>query len=144
MSMAQGQQAPAAVPQEQLTEQDVEELIPTDEEFSQDGFTPGDSPEQVKQRILEFLEKLGLMEDFKDQASKLEFTKQLDSYVEALFAGDEEAVVSNPIHEILKQASASMGDIDSMEELPEQGMQAEGQPTDFAAMMPPGGGMGGR
>jgi hypothetical protein len=135
MAMAQGQ----AAPQEQLTEQDVNELIPTDEEFSQDGFTPGDSPEKVKQRILEFLEKLGLMEDFKDQYSKLEFTKKLDEYVKALFAGDEEAVASNPIHAILTEASASMGDI-SGDEMPQQAPAAN---KDFASMMPPGGGMSG-
>ena len=122
MKMAQqGQEAPKEQPQAEQGAQEKEPEI-------QGG------REGVKQRLMQAFEQLGYMETLKTPAQQQEFAMQLDQLVELLVAKKFKEIQAHPLMK-------KMNDL-----IPQQKQQAAPQagPTDFASMMPPGGGMSGR
>ena len=138
MAMAQQQgvnpqQPPTPGAEQQFNPQDIG---PTMEQMGAAGLPTGGSSKEIKQRILAMLQQTGLLEMFKTPAEKQKLAKDMDALVEAMESEDIEAIQSNPIIKLLEQA------IPGEEEQPQQQQQAG--PKNFAGMMPPGGGMGGR
>jgi hypothetical protein len=142
MAMAQGQQAPAATPQqapegaEEITEENV---------FGGAGLPTEKTPEAGKKRLMMVLEELGITEGLRpDQLQQL--TKLVDEYVAIAQKGDLAALEKHPISQLLNQAQQEFQQ--TMQPQPTGGTvpQQGAAPKDFASMMPPkpGGGMGGR
>jgi hypothetical protein len=122
MKMAQqGQAAPKEQPQAEQAPQG-------------DGLTVQGGREGVKQRLMSAFEQLGYMETLKTPAQQQEFAMQLDQLVELLVAKKFKEIQAHPLMKKMNEL------------IPQQKQQAAPQagPTDFASMMPPGGGMSGR
>lgn len=120
MGMMQGQQptSPQEAQQTQLAEDEaamLQDFEPfTDEDFQQMGMTPGNSPEAVKARIVELLERLGFMKDLK-AGDKMELFQEVDKFVQALISGDQATADQSPINDMLGSFDESMGQMDDME-----------------------------
>jgi acyl-CoA synthetase (NDP forming) len=139
MAMAQGQQSPAASPQQ--APEGAEELN-AKSVFEEVGLPTEDTPEAGKKRLMMVLEELGIMEGLRpDQLQQL--TKLVDEYVAIAQKGDLAALEKHPISQLLNQAQQEFQQ--SMQPQPTGGPvpQQGAVPQDFASMMP-GGGMGGR
>jgi len=132
--MAQGQ----AKPTEEVTQEDNNEAaafmksLPTMKKMGEAGLPTGDSREEQKQRLLSMLESLGLMAMFETPAKQQELAANIDALITAMENEDVEAITSNPIMILIEEATSK------------QQPQAAAAPTNFAGMVPPGGGMSGR
>ena len=132
--MAQGQ----AKPTEEVTQEESNEAaafmkqLPTMEKMGKAGLPTGDSREEQKQRLLSMLESLGLMAMFETPAKQQELAANIDALITAMEEEDVEAIKSNPIMTLIEEATSK------------QQPQAAAAPTNFAGMVPPGGGMSGR
>ena len=133
MAMAQQPQAQEQ-PTEELTPEEMQELKFSDEDFKESGLTPGESPDAMKQRFLEILQKAGVLDEY-TKAEVREIVKEIDAYVEAMLAGDLEKVKSSYLNDLLADV-----DLESPIDMPGEEQPQQGG-TDFAGMMPPGGGM---
>jgi hypothetical protein len=136
-AMAQGQQQPTeeVTMEERKGSAEFVKSLPTMEGMGKEGLPTGDSREDIKARILGMLEKLGLMEMFDTPAKQQELAMNIDALITAYENDDAKAIESNPIIQLITEASSKPE--------PEQPQQQAG-PTDFSAMVPPGGGMSGR
>ena len=134
-AMAQGQQQPTeeVTMEEKKGAAEFMKSLPTMEGMGKEGLPTGESREDIKARILGMLEKLGLMEMFDTPAKQQELAMNIDALITAYENNDAQAIESNPIIQLITEASSK----------PEQPQQQAG-PTDFSAMVPPGGGMSGR
>lgn len=132
MAMAQGQ----GQAQEQLTPEEKEELTFSDQDYQESGLTPGNSPEAMKARLTELLQKSGMLEGFSKEELQ-DLAMEIDNYVKAMLNNDVKTIQSSYITEMLSQIGMDFGE---GEEMP----QEQAAPTNFAGMMPPGGGMGGQ
>ena len=135
MAMAQQQgvnpqQPPAPGAEPQISAQDIG---PTMEQMGAAGLPTGDSPEDIKERILAMLKQTGLLEMFKTAEQKQQLEQAMDELIEAMETENIELLKNNLIIKLLEKASPEV-------EAPQQ----QAAPTNFAGMMPPGGGMGGR
>ena len=145
-AMAQGQQQSKEQPNQEFTAEEQEGLkgfaktVPTMKQMGAAGFPTGESREEMKQRILMFLEQLGLMEMFDTPAKQQELAANLEALIDAYEAEDIEAAEANPITQLITEVGAGRQQGEAMAQAaPQQG------PTDFAGMVkPPGGGMSGR
>ena len=134
MAMAQGNN--------KLTEEDLREATLSPEDLETLGMPSGEDEESMKQRFIQLFEEAGLMEMFQEPAQQQEFTRLLQELIESLMAQDLEAVLANPLYQLLEQ-NLQQGEADILAE-EDEAPQAAAAPTNFAGMMPPGGGMGGR
>jgi hypothetical protein len=116
MAMAQGQAAPAQ--QQQLTpeeQQAMQEFEPmNDEDFQAMGMTPGNDPQAIKARVVELLERLGLMDEV-SASEKMEIFQQVDQFVQDLISGNMEAASQNPVSQMLEGASGQFEELDAAE-----------------------------
>ena len=142
MSMAQGQQAPAA-PQ-QITEEDI-----TNEDLEQSGFPKGDDEKAIKSRIMTMLDKFGVLQSAsKQQQANLE--KEAAKLAKAIVEKDVQAIEASPLNDIFEKiVDDENAQLEMGEEMPAPTggpVPQQGGTKDFASMMPPtpGGGMGGR
>ena len=156
MAMAQGQQAPAAVPQsngsgvqlqQELQEVGTEGL---NNIYKEAGMPTENTPEAAKQRVMMVLEELGVLEGLRqDQLQQLQ--QLVNEFVQLAQQGDMTALEQHPISQLLNQAQQEFQQSAGMPQQaqPTGGAVPQGAPgatKDFASMMPPtpGGGMGGR
>jgi hypothetical protein len=158
MSMAQGQQAPAAAPQEGLANQMKSELQAegSQEElqkiYQEAGMPIENTPEAAKQRLMMVLEELGVLKGLRqDQLQQIQ--KLADEYIKLAQEGNMQALEQHPISQLLNEAQNQFQEQAGLKQpaggpVPQQGgpVPQQAAPTDFASMMPPtpGGGMGGR
>ena len=133
MGMAQG--AAPGTKDTAISEQEIQGLKMSDQDFQEAGLTPGEGPEAIKKRLVDFLDQAGVMEGL--QASeKQEIMNLIDQLVKDIEAENFEAVQQNPIMQLL----AGVMEQFAMEE---QGASPEAAPADMAAMAGPGGMPGG-
>ena len=118
-----------------ISEQEIQELKMNDQDFQEAGLTPGESPEAMKQRLVDFLEQAGVMEGL-EASEKQEIMQLVDQLVKDIEAENFEAVQQNPIMQLL----AGVMEQFAMEE---QGVSPEAAPADMAAMAGPSGMPGG-
>ena len=119
---AQGQEAPQ--------EQEVDMV----KEFEEAGLPTGQTPEDAKARVTAILKELGVLDGLRaDQLQKM--TNLIDEFVKLAMSGDMKALETHPISKLLNQAQVDFQKAAGAQE------QA---PTNFAGMIPPGGGMSGR
>jgi hypothetical protein len=133
--MAQGQAKPTEQPQEMTPEVKQQtagflKQLPTMEAMGKQGLPTGESKEDIKSRILSMLQSLGLMEMFDTPAKQQELASNLDALVTAYETDDIQAIESNPIIQMISEVLPQ-----------EQSQAAPAAPTNFAGMVPPGGGM---
>lgn len=110
VGMMQGQQPTQETPKKQLTQeefQDIEQNFQplNDEDFEALGMTPGNTPEAVKARIVELLERFGVFDEF-SASDKMEFFQQIDIFVQDMISGNIEAAQQSPVSGILDNLSA--------------------------------------
>ena len=127
-AMAQGQA------QEQITPEEKEAFTFSDQDYQQSGLTPGNSPEAMKARLTELLQKSGMLEGFSKEELQ-DLAMEIDNYVKAMMNNDVKTIQSSYITQMLSQIGLNFNEEG---EVPEQAA-----PTNFAGMMP-GGGMGGQ
>ena len=117
-AMAQG----AAMPQEQLTQQDIadlRELDMTSEDFEAMGMPTGNSPEAIKERIMILLERYELLEQL-SSTEKVQIMQDIDQMVQDLLSGNMEGVGQNPVTQMLNQSAEVLP-------TPEERQLAEGE-----------------
>ena len=101
-AMAQG----AAMPQEQLTQQDIAELRELDmtsEDFEAMGMPTGNSPEAIKERIMILLERYELLEQL-SSTEKMQIMQDKVQMVQDLLSGNMEGVAQNPVNDLMMRA----------------------------------------
>ena len=144
--MAQGQQAPAAVPQ-QITEEDISGIGFSSEDFETMGMPGGDDIDSVKQRLMMLLEQSGLMEMFQEPAQQQQLATLMNELAQAMVDQDIEKIQNSKLFQLIQTSMEESGGLEELQQ-PTGGAvpQQQGAPKDFASMMPPtpGGGMGGR
>ena len=139
MKMAQqSQQQKQAGPQEQFTAEELEQVSFSDEDYEASGLAPGKSPEAMKTRLLQMLQRSGVIDDF-DAAEKQELVKEVELFVQAFLNKDFKAMQSSYVSKLIEQIG-----LQSPAEVEEGEEEAPAEQTDFAGMMPPGGGMSGQ
>ena len=121
MAMAQGQSAPQ---QTQVAPETPDEM------YKQLGMPTGGDDAAIEKRMMMIIDSLGLLEGLSAEGIK-EMEQKVSEFVKLMKEGDMEALENHPLAKILNKAA---------EELRGQQQQT---PTDFAGMMPPGGGMNG-
>jgi hypothetical protein len=117
MAMAQGQQAPAAVPQQDETS-----------------------------IVLENIMQLGKESGIEQELGAEEFLRQAQELAKLIISEDQEGTENNKLYQILMSTLVEAEKM-MEEQQPTGGpVPQQGAPKDFASMMPPtpGGGMGGR
>jgi hypothetical protein len=117
MAMAQGQQAPAAIPQNELS--------------------------VVVENIKQMAQQAGMFEE--SDPAKLE--QQIQELAQLMVDNNQEGVRTNKLFQALMQMLAEAEKMQAQQAQPTGGpVPQQGTPKDFASMMPPtpGGGMGGR
>ena len=153
MGMAQKGQAATQEPAQagaqasQFSEEDINEIGFSSEDFEEMGMPGGDDLDSVKQRILMLLEQSGLMEMFKEPAQQQQLATLVSELAEAMVAQDIEAIQNSKLYQLIEDAMQQSGGLEELQKgTGGQMPQGEQGTTDFAAMMPPGpgGGMGGR
>ena len=103
-------------------------------EFEEAGLPTGQTPEDAKARVTAILKELGVLDGLRaDQLQKM--TNLIDEFVKLAMSGDMKALEIHPISKLLNQAQVDFQKA--------AGAQ-ESAPTNFAGMVPPGGGMSGR
>jgi hypothetical protein len=116
MGMMQGQAAPA---QEQLSPEEaqaIQENEPfNDADFEEMGMTPGSTPEALKARVVELLERLGFLDGTSGQ-DKMELMQDIDNFVQAILAGDEQTANASPINDMLGSFDNAMETMDTEEQ----------------------------
>ena len=132
MKMAQGQAAPKEQPQQPPQQAAGNILKPGD--LKSVGLPEGSSPAEAKQRVMAMLEELGVLENLKPEVLQ-QLQQKVDEFVQLALSG--KSVEGHPILNIIKQAAQEAGFEISEPQQPKA-------PTNFAGMMPPGGGMSGR
>lgn len=142
MAMAKGQ----GQTQEPITPEEKEAFSFSEEDYAESGFTPGDSPEAMKARLTELLQKAGLLEGFSKEELR-DLAMEIDNYVKAIMNKDIKVIENSYITQMLSQIGLNFDDEEGELEQPAPTggpvPQANGAPKNFAGMMP-GGGMGGR
>jgi hypothetical protein len=132
MAMAQGQQAPAAVPQQEQYNNinDLKkDLTPLDD----NNLPKGEGKKGLKNRIMALFEQSGVIETLPDNMSRAEFLKAVDELADALEKQDFNKAQQNPLFALLeKMGEGIMGVAPTGGPVPQQGA-----PKDFASMMPP-------
>ena len=103
MSMAQGAAAPAAGPE--MNEQDLQM---NDADYEEMGLPAGEGPDAMKERILALLEQAGALEGL-EQAELQELMGLVEQLVTDLEAENFEAVEQNPIMQLLGGIFEEMG-----------------------------------
>ena len=137
--MAQGQKQPNKT---EFTTEEVKAGLPvTKENLEKSGYPSGDSREEMKGRFLKLFEQLGLMELYNTPAKQQQLAADLEEMINLIlsknFAGLEKNELYMTFQKYLEQ-SEMQGQAQ-----PQAKPQAAG-PTNFAGMVPPGGGMSGR
>lgn len=145
MAMAQGQQAPAATPQQgAFPKEKLDAINLKKEDYEVMGMPAGNSIEDAKKRLLLIFEEFGVLKEL-TQTGLVELTNQIEDFVKRAQKEGIENLAEHPIGQLLKQIEqASLQPTGGP--VPQQGAAPAAAPTDFASMMPPtpGGGMGGR
>lgn len=159
MSMAQGQQTPAATPQqapiEDFTEEEIQGAAFSSEDFETMGMPGGDDLTSVKQRIMMLVEQLELLSVFEQPADKQKLAVLVDELAVAMVEQDLQKIQENQLFQLIKTTMEESGGVEELQGAISQEEPAaptggpvpqQSAPTDFASMMPPtpGGGMGGR
>jgi hypothetical protein len=143
MGMAQGQ----AAPQEELTQEDVNEIGYTSEDFETMDMPGGDDIESVKQRLMMLLEQSSILEMFQGPAQLQQLTQLVNELAQAMVDQDIEKIKANKLFQLIQNSMEETGALKEMEQPTGGPVPQQGAPTkDFASMMPPapGGGLGGR
>jgi hypothetical protein len=128
MAMAKGQQMPKEQPQQAASNI----LKPGD--LKSVGLPEGSSPEEAKKRVMAMLQELGVLDNLKPEILQ-QLQQKVDEFVQLALSG--KSVEGHPILNLIQQAAQESGLEISEPTQPKA-------PTNFAGMMPPGGGMSGR
>jgi hypothetical protein len=144
MAMAQGQQAPAAT--QQITEEDINEIGFSSEDFETMGMPGGDDIDSVKQRLMMLLEQSGLMEMFQEPAQQQQLATLMNELAQAMVDQDIEKIQNSKLFQLIQTSMEESGGLEELQQPTGGPVPQQGGTKDFASMMPPtpGGGMGGR
>ena len=121
----QGQQAPEA-DRQKLTAQ-------MQEAQTQIGMPSGATREDAKKRILMILEDAGILKKLNPTGLQ-QLTAKIEEFLQLVEKKDEEGLKNHPITKLLNKVEADTA---------QQAAPQAAAPTNFAGMMPPGGGMSG-
>jgi len=121
----------------------------SDQDLMDSGLPTGNDEGAIKERIMAILAKFGILEQV-SEANKVKLEKEAAKLAKAIVNKDIEAIEASPLNDIfekiVKEENASLEPSEeemAMMDAEEAPQQPQG-PTNFAGMMPPGGGMGGR
>jgi len=100
-AMAQG------MPQEQgLSQEDMTNLQQADftaEDHEMLGMPTGNSPEAIKERIIQMLERYGALQQL-NSSEKMQIMQDIDQMVQDLISGNLEGAAKNPVNNLMMQA----------------------------------------
>ena len=136
MAMMQGQQQQPQqqgflgdmTPEEAQAFQDEIEVFDA-EDLTAMGFTAGDTPEALKARIAEMLDRIGVMAEMSN-VEKQELSRQIDLFVQALIAQDFNAANNNPVSKMLEQFNQEFQGLGEASSALEGLMDEEGEMLD--------------
>lgn len=119
----------------------LEELQAVEQDVSLgDDMPKGSDKESIKQRLMLFFQKAGIFEKLPDNMSKSEFIQEINKFATLVSENNFEQAKKSPLYPIIEQLGSSLTDTLMQKQQPQQ----QAAPTNFAGMMPPGGGMSGR
>ena len=137
MAMAQqqginAQQPPTPGQGGALSQEQINQMVPNEQQLQQMGMPAGEDKESIKKRFLAMFEEFGVLKSLNPEGLR-ELTQKLDEFVDLLIAQDTAKLKEHPITKMLKSFETEI-----------RGQQQAAPKQQAAGMMPPGGGMGGR
>jgi hypothetical protein len=132
MNMAQGAKATGA------NDLSPEDLTIDEAGYEEMGLPAGDSPEAIKERIMQMLKDMGVFEELAP-TEKQELMQLVEQLIADIQAQNFEAVEQNPVMQLLGSAFEALG----AEEVGEESAAGGMSPADMVGMAGGGGGMPG-